>query len=152
MGWSHIPEFDYKILSVSPKLIIAVNLPNDKWLCKELDILNLTLVVGYPSKSSEAGALQRDQFNKTPRSQSKWYGLHSDMQAISSSVSYWLSWPVLTVLIAGLPALRPISQETLMKREKAAKESSNICNQAAGFNSCLTHFGESIHATEHHSR
>ena len=34
------------------------------------------------------------------------------------------------------PQSRPISQETLRKWEKTARESSVICNQAAGFNRC----------------
>ena len=35
------------------------------------------------------------------------------------------------------PLSRPISQETLRKWERLARESSVICNQAAGFNHCL---------------
>ena len=35
------------------------------------------------------------------------------------------------------PQSRPISQDTLRKWEKSARESSVICNQAAGFNRCL---------------
>ena len=35
------------------------------------------------------------------------------------------------------PLSRPISQESLRKWERSARESSVICNQAAGFNRCL---------------
>ena len=35
------------------------------------------------------------------------------------------------------PLSRPISQENLRKWERSARESSIICNQAAGFNHCL---------------
>ena len=35
------------------------------------------------------------------------------------------------------PLSRPISQENLRKSERSARESSVICNQAAGFNRCL---------------
>ena len=35
------------------------------------------------------------------------------------------------------PMSRPISQESLRKWEKSARESSVICNQAASFNHCL---------------
>ena len=37
-----------------------MNLPTDDWLCKKFNGLNLTLLEGYPSKSSEAGGLQCD--------------------------------------------------------------------------------------------
>ena len=52
---------------------ISVNLHTDDWQCKKFDRLNLTLVEGYPSKSSDASGLQHDQFIKTARSQNKWY-------------------------------------------------------------------------------
>ena len=35
------------------------------------------------------------------------------------------------------PLSRPISQENLCKWERSTRESSVICNQAAGFNPCL---------------
>ena len=67
MGWTHIPEVDSTLSSSEDNLFAApkqqptgktsVNLPTD-------DRLNLTLVQGYPSRSSKAGGLQRDQFVK----------------------------------------------------------------------------------------
>ena len=45
---------------------ISVNMPTDDWLCKKLDKLNLTVVKGYPSRNSDAGRLQHDQYMKTP--------------------------------------------------------------------------------------
>ena len=91
MDRSHIKDFDNPF--PTPKQhsagMISVNVPTNKCLCKKLDRLNLTLLEGYPFKSSEAGGLQHDQFIKTPTSQSKWYVLHSDKQASSRSVSYW---------------------------------------------------------------
>ena len=72
MGWSHIPDVDSDLSSsednpfATPKQQstgkISVNLPTDGWLCRKMDRLNLTLVQGYPSRSSEAGGLQKDQF------------------------------------------------------------------------------------------
>ena len=44
---------------------------------------------------------------------------------------------------AQLPS-RPIAQDTLRKWEKAAKESSYICNQSAGFNRCITKIQDSV--------
>ena len=42
------------------------------------------------------------------------------------------------------PAVRQLSQDTVRKWEKAAKESSYICNQAAGFNRCITKLQDSV--------
>ena len=50
--------------------------------------LNLTLVQGYPSRSSETGGLQRDQFVKPAKSHVKWYGLHPNQDRPVGSVSY----------------------------------------------------------------
>ena len=38
----------------------------------------MTLAEGYPSRGSEAGGLAKDVFLRPARSQSKWYGLHTD--------------------------------------------------------------------------
>ena len=98
---------------------------------------------------SEAGGLLRDQFVRPTRSTGKWYGLHTDPKKDSSdTVSSWntnssrLNSTYLRIArqagIATNPPLpRPISQESLRKLEKSARESSVICNQAAGFNRCL---------------
>ena len=63
MGWTHILDMDTTTGSsvdnpfAGPKLQtpgkISVQLPTDEWLCR-----NLT--DGYPSRSAEAGGLQRD--------------------------------------------------------------------------------------------
>ena len=111
--------------------------------------MNLTLTDGYPSRSAEAGGLQRDQFLKPPRSQAKRYGCHSQQK--SDTTETITSWNTDSSKLnsayrriarqAGIatspPQSRPISQETLRKWEKIARESSVICNQAAGFNRCL---------------
>ena len=60
-----------------------------EWLCKKLSQLNVTLVEGYPSRSSEAGGLMMDQFLRPAKSQSKWYGLSSDHKADPAAVSTW---------------------------------------------------------------
>ena len=66
MSWRHIPDIDTIISTADdnpfarPKLYpvgkISVNMPTDEWLSKKLDKLNVTLVEGYPSRSSEAEA------------------------------------------------------------------------------------------------
>ena len=159
MGWTHIPDMDTTTGSsednpfAGPRLQtqgkISVQLPTDEWLCRKLSKLNLTLTDGYPSRSAEAGGLQRDQFLKPPRSQAKWYGCHPQQK--SDTTETLMSWSTDSSKLnsgylriarqAGIatspPQSRTISQDTLRKWEKSARESSVICNQAAGFNRCL---------------
>ena len=90
MGWNHTPDIDNASSSTDdnpfaeskqqPLGRISAKLPTDEWLCKKMDKLNITLVEGYPSGASEAGGLQKDQFVKVGRSQSKWCGLHPTIQ------------------------------------------------------------------------
>ena len=49
----------------------------------------MTLVEGYPSRVSEAGGLQKDQFVKVENRQTKWYGLHPNKEKSAGSVSSW---------------------------------------------------------------
>ena len=56
MGWTHIPDVDTSSSSADDNLFaaskqqplgrISVKLPIDKWLCKKMDKLNITLVEG----------------------------------------------------------------------------------------------------------
>ena len=67
MGWSNIPELDSATTGSDdnpfsgPKSSapgkVSVHMPTEEWLCKKLSKLNVTLVEGYPSRSSEAGGL-----------------------------------------------------------------------------------------------
>ena len=159
LGWTHIPDMDTTTGSsednpfAGPKLQtpgkISVQLPTDEWLCRKISKLNLTLTDGYPSCSAEAGGLQRDHFLKPPRSRAKWYGCHPQQK--SDTTETLMSWSTDSSKLnsgylriarqAGIatspPQSWPISQDTLRKWEKSARESSVICNQAAGFNRCL---------------
>ena len=112
--------------------------------------LNLTLVEGYPPRSSEAGGLLKDQFVRPARSQQKWYGFVSDPQKVSTdkTVSSWStdaskvnSTYSRIARAAGIsstpPASCQISQDNLRWWEKAAREALTMCNQAATFNRCL---------------
>ena len=93
--------------------------------------------------------MQRDQFLKAPRSQAKWYGCHSQQKSdTTETVTSWsansskLNSGYLRIarqagIATSPPQSRPISQDTLRKWELSARESSVICNQAAGFNRCL---------------
>ena len=81
MGWTHIPDMDTVAATsddnpfagpkAQPMGNVSVNMPTDEWLCRKMGKLNLTLVEGYPSCSSEAGGLLKDQFVRPARSQAK---------------------------------------------------------------------------------
>ena len=158
MGWSYIPEMESTASTsddnpfAGPKTVtsgkVSVKMPAEDWLCRKLAKLNVTLVEGYPSRGSEAGGLAKDVFLRPARTQSKWYGLHTDPKAESSQISSWnidvsklnSSYGRIakyTGLSSTPPASRRISQETLRRWERSARETSVICNQAASFNRCL---------------
>ena len=159
MNWEHIPDIDsgattsednpFAGLKVHTPGKVSVNLPTDEWLCRKMSRLNITLVQGYPTRTSEAGGLLRDQFVRPPKSQQKWYGFHSNPKKDSEqTVSTWhtgssrLNSTYLRIarqagIATSPPMSRPISQENLRKWERSARESTVICNHAAGFNRCL---------------
>ena len=72
MDWTHIPDIDssaatsgdnpFAVSKLQTPGKVSVPLPTDEWLCKTLNKINLTLVEGYPSHSSEAGGLLKDHF------------------------------------------------------------------------------------------
>ena len=69
---------------------VSVNLPTDEWLCKKMSKLNLTLVQGYPTRTSETGGLLKDQFIRPPKSQGKWYGFQANPKKDSEqTVTSW---------------------------------------------------------------
>ena len=124
-----------------------LHMPTEEWLCKKLSRLNITLVEGYPSRTAEAGSLPLDHFLKTPRSQAKWYGLYSDQQADPTKVSSRYTGHCKlnssfgrisrkAALASTPPASRRISQDTLRRWERTAREASVVCNQSASFNRC----------------
>ena len=99
MGWSHIPHINSSSNPsddnpfAGPKAPVPskvlVQMPTEDWLCRKLSKLNITLVEGYPSHSSDAGGQLKDQFLRPAKSQSKWYGLFSDQKVDPSVVSSW---------------------------------------------------------------
>ena len=125
-----------------------VKMPTEEWLCRKLGKLNLTLVEGYPSSGSEAGGLAKDVFLRPAKSQSKWYRLFFYHKVDPSAVSSWstdaskLNSSYSRIarhsgLSSTPPASRRISQETMRRWERSAREASVICNQTASFNGCL---------------
>ena len=85
MGWSNISDMDRSNTALDnnpfsgPKVPVpgkvSVQMPTEDWLCRKLSKLNLTLVEGYPSHSSETGGPMKDQLLTPAKSQSKWYRL-----------------------------------------------------------------------------
>ena len=168
MGWTHIPDLEYSPTSRTdnpwtghrsqPVGKVSVLLPPEDWLCKKLENMNLVLLEGYPSKSSEPGGLHMDQFLRPPKSQSRWYGIHpAEPKDPSRPGKYVNTWPNDAAKINSAfpriakqsvansqPTVRPLPQDTVRKWEKSAKESSYICNQAAGFNRCITKLQDSV--------
>ena len=71
-GWRHIPDMDNTTSSAEdnpftgpksqPAGKVSVCMSSDDWLCNKLKKVNLTLVEGYPSRSSETSLLLKDQF------------------------------------------------------------------------------------------
>ena len=86
---------------------------------------------------------------KPPRSQAKWYGCHSQQKSDNTEiVTSWntdsskLNSGYLRIAdgLESLPAL----PRYMRKWEKTARESSVICNQAAGFNRCLVNVQQDL--------
>ena len=113
----------------------------------------MTLQEGYPTRNTETAGLSKDQFIKSPRTL-KWYGMHSEKKDFSQSKVYtWTSEPARLnssfPRIAGrslpsAPASQPVSQDTLRKWERAARDQTYMCNQAAAFSRCLTKVQENM--------
>ena len=168
MGWTHIPDLEYSPTSRAdnswighhsqPVGKVSVLLPPEDWLCKKLENMNLVLLEGYPSKSSEPGDLHMDQFLCPPKSQSRWYGIHpAEPKDPTRPGKYVNSWPndaaklnsafsriARPTISNSQPTSHQISQDSIRKWGKAAKETSYICNQSAGFNRCITKIQDSV--------
>ena len=157
MGWHHIPTFEsdfsepdksnnpWKGNQPRKPTRISVAMPPDEWLCQKLERLN------FPSRAQDSAGLKRDQFIKVPKSQSRWYRMHmikpDGPHRSGRSVFSWhdseakvnSQFPRITKAASypsSGPPSRPISQESLRRWEKAARENSYIINHAAGFNRC----------------
>ena len=158
MGWHQIPEFSSVSSSDDnpfagsrgqPTGNVSVKLPVDDWLCRKMEKLNLTIAEGYPSRNTETAGLLRVQFVKPSRS-SRWYDKHGDKKDSSrSSVCTWSPEPAKLnsafsrVTRRSLPTAPPsqdFSQDILRRWERAAREQTVMCNQAAGLSRCRTRY------------
>ena len=112
-----------------------------------MEKLNLTITEGYPARNSETAGLLKDQFSKPPRS-SRWYGMHAEKKDCDNvTVSSWspelakLNSAFSQVARRSLPTAPPsqaFNQDMLRRWERAAREQTVMCNQAAGLSHCLT--------------
>ena len=157
MAWNDIPEFDSSSGSqddnpftgskVSHTGKVSVKVLVDEWLCRKMEKLNITVQEGYPSRTSENTGLCRDQFVKPPKTL-RWYNIHCEKKDFSQSKVY--TWTnelarlnstfsrIANRSLPSAPASRPVSQDILRKWERAARDQSYMCNQAAAFSRCLT--------------
>ena len=148
MNWHKVPEFEtvssaaddnpFAGARVQPTGKVSVKLPVDDWLCRKMSSLNLTITEGYPTRNTDNTGLLRDQFIKTPRS-SRWYGMHAEKNGESSTVRTWSRRNMPTA-----PPSRALSQDLLRRWERAAREQTIMCNQAAGLSRCLTRVQDSM--------
>ena len=165
IGWNHIPVFEadfsepdksnnpWKGKVPRRPSRVSVAMPPDDWLCQKLERLNTTVAEGYPSRSQDSSGLKKDQFIKMPKSQARWYQMHTlkpdTTPRPGKSVFSWRNteakvnsqFPRITKASSyppSGPVSRPISQEYLRRWERNAKEGSYIVNQAAGFNRCAS--------------
>ena len=132
---------------------VSVKLPVDDWLCRKMSGLNLTIKEGYPTRNTDNTGLLRDQFIKTPRP--RWYGMHAETDSESSTVRTWSPDPaklnhsfsrVARRNLRSAPPSRAFSQDLLRRWERAAREQTIMCNQAAGLSRCLTRVQDSMNS------
>ena len=159
MDWSFIPDREFTAQSrqdnpwtgtrSQPVGKISVAFPPEDWFCRKQ--MNLYIIHEHVSRSGERGWLRTDQFLKVPKTQNRWYNLHPSNPGHTRPgkvVKFWSNYaPHLNgsfTCIAkpsGLtvtPPSRPVAQDTLRKWDKALREGTYVCNQAAGFNRCIT--------------
>ena len=125
----------------------------DEWFCRKFEKPNITVQEGYLSRTSETAALNRDQFIK-PLKTLNWYGMHCEKKDFSRSKVYtWTNEPARMnstfPIIANrsppsFPTSRPVSQDTLRKWERAARDQTYMCNQAAAFSRSVTKVQENM--------
>ena len=163
MNWHRVPEFEtvsstaddnpFAGTRVQPTGKVSVKLPVDDWLCRKMSSLNLTIKEGYPTRNTDNTGLLRDQFIKTPRP-SRWYGMHPEKDSESSTVRTWSPDPaklnhsfsrVARRNLPSAPPSRAFSQD-LRRWERAAREQTIMCNQAAGLSRCLTRVQDSMNS------
>ena len=159
MNWHKIPEFETVSSAADNNPFVGARTqptgkvgPVDDWLCRKMSKLNLTITEGYPTRNTDNTGLLRDQFIKPPRS-SRWYGMHAEKDRESSTVRIWSPEPaklnhsfsrIARRSLPTAPPSRTFSQDLLSHWERAAREQTIMCNQAAGLSRCLTRVQDSM--------
>ena len=107
-----------------------------------------TITEGYPARNTDTAGLLKDQFIK-PLQSSRWYGMHTEKKDCdSTTVCSWSPEPAklnsafsrVARSLPTAPPSRALSQDMLRRWERAAREQTVMCNQAAGLSRCLTKF------------
>ena len=155
MNWHKVPEFEtvsstaddnpFAGARVQPTGKVSVKLPLNDWLCRKMSSLSLTITEGYPTRNNDNTGLLRDQFIKTPRS-SRSYRMHAEKSSESSTVCTWSLDPAKFnhSFSRIVPPSQALSQDLLRHWERAAREQTIMCNQAAGLSRCLTRVQDSM--------
>ena len=138
MGWNQVPEFDSSssVQDDNPFAGTKSQQPGKcllkfRWMTGSAVNLNITVQEGYPSRASETAGLVKDQFIKPPRTL-KWYDMFAGKKDFSrSKVSSWTNQParlnhsfprIANRSLPSAPASRPVSQDTLRKWERSARD------------------------------
>ena len=126
---------------------MSVKLPVDEWLCRKFERLNLTVAEGYPSRLVDCCVTS---LSSHPGHQSGTKCTHKKDSA-STTVCNWSPEPAKLnstfsrVARRSLPSTpASLSQDTLRRWERAVREQSVMCNQAAGLSRCLTKVQDSM--------
>ena len=138
----------FSFLACKPVGKISLKMPVDDWLCKKFQAMNLRLSTGLPGSANDPGPMGRDQFFRHNTGVSRWYDMHcpESLPSDSSKVSFWsslvaknnsqMSRIIRPAVMQKPPSSRTISQETLKRWERAARNDTYVCNQVSGFARC----------------
>ena len=122
-------------------------LPED-WFCRKFEQMNLYIINGHVSRSGKRGWSRTDQFLKVPKKQNRWYNLHPAPNPVDDHpgkvVKYWsYDTPHLNSSFtriwkpSGLTVAPPPSCLVAQNTPQMGPGTC-VCNQAAGFNCCIT--------------
>ena len=107
-----------------------------------MEKLNLTITEGYPARNSETAGLLKINSSSLPSGPD---GMGCMLRRETVTMLLYLpglrNRPSLTVARRSLPTAPPsraLSQDMLRRWERAAREQTVMCNQAAALSHCLT--------------
>ena len=133
-----------------PRAYISSHAPHD-WLCQKLEKLNMVVAEGYPSRAQDSAGHKKDHFLKVPKSQSRWYQMHTikpeGPHRPGKTLFSWhnteakMNSQFPRIIKASSypskgPPSHPISKEYLRRWEKSSRENSYIVNHAGALVSC----------------